>query len=127
MENVRQENLLLGQIVDDLRTRCVSQQQRQEQPPPAANPNLRQTEDALLDMHATPVDLSGAAFPSEEELALALAALIVAISAVKNTPLYAACFYQIVSASSRNRVTSSMTTYQCICIHLSIPLVLVLL
>ena len=54
-EDLRAENLLLGAIVDDLRSRCVSQEAAAAAAAtasPAKPPQaLRETEDALLDMH----------------------------------------------------------------------------
>ena len=56
--NLQAENLLLGAVIEDLRARCAkddgpSQLPPAPTPPPAPAPAapLRQTEDALLDMH----------------------------------------------------------------------------
>jgi len=53
-DDLRAENLLLGAIVDDLRSRCVSQEAAvaaAAASPPKPPQALRETEDALLDMH----------------------------------------------------------------------------
>ena len=56
--NLQAENLLLGAVIEDLRARCAKDDGPSQLPPaptpppaPALAAPLRQTEDALLDMH----------------------------------------------------------------------------